>query len=100
MKVRDQMRENGISLYRVNHTEDGLSSEDDQPPPGARTPEEEATEREYKEVLEAATLSDLIEIADILGVTYQDHCTATKLKVFPREQPNDTDINKVIEQVQ
>ena len=47
----------------------------------------------------AATLTDLMEIADILGVTYQDHCSATQLKVFPKEEPNDTDINKVIEKV-
>ena len=89
-----------MAVKRDSGDSSDSDSEDDQPPPGARTPEEEATEREYKEVMEAATLSDLIEIADILGVTYQDHCTATKLKVFPREQPNDTDINKVIEQVQ
>lgn len=61
--------------------------------------EEEEKNREYTEVLNAATLTELMEIADILGVTYQDHCSATQLKVFPREEPNDTDINKVIEKV-
>ena len=61
--------------------------------------EEEERNREYSEALGAATLTDLMEIADILGVTYQDHCSATQLKVFPKEEPNDTDINKVIEMV-
>ena len=57
-------------------------------------------DKEYSDILSAATLDDLKDIADILGVTYQDNCAATELKIFPAAEPNDTDINKVIEQVE
>ena len=33
--------------------------------------EREEREREYKEIMENATLDDIKEIADILGVAYQ-----------------------------
>ncbi len=35
-------------------------------------------------------------MADILGVTYQDHCLASKLKAFPEPAPNDTNVEQVI----
>ena len=32
--------------------------------------------------LQMATATDIQDIADILGVTFQEHCSATPLKVF------------------
>lgn len=53
-------------------------------------------DREYEEALLVATPEDIINIADILGVTFQDNCVATALKVFPAEAPNTTQIDEVI----
>ena len=62
-----------------------------------------------------ATPTDIQDIADILGVTFQEHCMATPLKVardckktydgiyigvqvYPAEAPNNTNIDEVIKQ--
>ena len=37
---------------------------------------------EYGQALLSATATDIQDIADILGVTFQEHCMATALKVF------------------
>lgn len=50
---------------------------------------------EYSDALDLATQSDILDIADILGVTYQDHCEASKLRTFPKEAPNATNIEEV-----
>jgi len=55
---------------------------------------------EYSDALEMATQSDILDIADILGVTYQDHCEASKLKKFPTEAPNATNIDEVVKAAQ
>ncbi|XP_023342622.1 tropomodulin-3 [Eurytemora carolleeae] len=47
-----------------------------------------------------ATADDIIDIADILGVTFQDDCVAAALKFFPAEAPNDTNIDEVIKKAQ
>lgn len=54
---------------------------------------------EYSQALQMATAGDIQDIADILGVTFQEHCVATTLKVFPTEAPNTTNIDEVIKQV-
>lgn len=54
--------------------------------------------KEFVEALDMATPNDLIDIADILGVTFQDDCVATPLKFFEPEKPNDTNIDEVIKQ--
>jgi len=51
---------------------------------------------EYSAALQMATATDIQDIADILGVTFQEHCSATPLKVFPQEAPNSTNIDEVI----
>lgn len=51
---------------------------------------------EYSQALQMATATDIQDIADILGVTFQEHCSATLLKVFPQEAPNSTNIDEVI----
>jgi len=51
---------------------------------------------EYSAALQMATATDIQDIADILGVTFQEHCSATQLKVFPQEAPNSTNIDEVI----
>jgi len=51
---------------------------------------------EYSQALQMATATDIQDIADILGVTFQEHCQATALKVFPQEAPNSTNIDEVI----
>jgi hypothetical protein len=38
---------------------------------------------EYNKFFDEATFDDIKEIADIMGVTYQDHCMATQLKKYP-----------------
>jgi len=53
---------------------------------------------EYSQALQVATAGDIQDIADILGVTFQEHCVATTLKVFPAEAPNTTNIDEVIKQ--
>jgi len=57
-----------------------------------------AIDDEYSQALQLATASDIQDIADILGVTFQEHCVATALKVFPAEAPNSTNIDEVIKQ--
>jgi len=52
--------------------------------------------REFLAALDLATPTDIIDIADILGVTFQDDCTYTPLKVYPAAGPNDTNIDDVI----
>jgi len=61
-------------------------------------PEEsvEELDSEYTAALQLATATDIQDIADILGVTFQEHCKATQLKVFPTEPPNQTNIDEVI----
>lgn len=54
---------------------------------------------EYQQALDLATQTDILDIADILGVTYQDHCTATKLKEFETPPPNNTNMEDVIKNV-
>jgi len=51
---------------------------------------------EYSQALQMATATDIQDIADILGVTFQEHCSATPLKAFPAEPPNNTNIDEVI----
>ena len=41
-----------------------------------------AIDDEYSQALQLATASDIQDIADILGVTFQEHCVATALKVI------------------
>jgi len=53
---------------------------------------------EYSQALSVATAGDIQDIADILGVTFQEHCVATTLKVYPAEAPNSTNIDEVIKQ--
>ena len=36
----------------------------------------------FSAALQMATATDIQDIADILGVTFQEHCSATPLKVF------------------
>ena len=55
-------------------------------------------DEETNQALMTATAGDIQDIADILGVTFQEHCTATPLKVFPAEAPNNTNIDEVIKQ--
>ena len=90
-------------VYVPKSDEDSQNSSKDSDGEGiseSRMPEMDyCQEQEYSQVLEEATLDDLIEIADILGVTYQDHCSATELKVFPAEAPNQTNIIDVTKQV-
>ena len=56
-------------------------------------------EYEYAQMLDSASIEDIMDIADILGVAYQDHCLATALKKFPNPAPNDTNVDDVIKQV-
>jgi len=56
----------------------------------------EELDSEYTAALQLATATDIQDIADILGVTFQEHCKATQLKVFPAEPPNQTNIEEVI----
>ena len=55
-------------------------------------------DEETNQALMSATAGDIQDIADILGVTFQEHCTATPLKVYPAEAPNNTNIDEVIKQ--
>ena len=55
-------------------------------------------DEETNQALMTATAGDIQDIADILGVTFQEHCMATPLKVYPAEAPNNTNIDEVIKQ--
>ena len=68
------------------------NSESPTDPPNI-SPEEQA---EYDRFFDEATFEDVKEIADILGVTYQDHCEATRLKKYPDPEPNDANIDEII----
>jgi len=63
-----------------------------------KVPEDDSAELddEYSQALQMATATDIQDIADILGVTFQEHCSATPLKFFPAEPPNNTNIEEVI----
>jgi len=76
------------------------SDEDDVVPVVIDVSYDAEREKDFKEISENATLDDIKEIADILGVAYQDHCYATELKIFPEEAPNTTDITEVLKQVE
>ena len=39
----------------------------------------------FSQALLTATATDIQDIADILGVTFQEHCMATALKVSDKE---------------
>ena len=58
-----------------NKTKGEYDSDDEYEPPavlhGRESVEREEREREFKEITESATLDDIKEIADILGVAYQ-----------------------------
>lgn len=71
---------------------------DDEDNHGSHYQQEDNTftlDAEYSDALEMATQSDILDIADILGVTYQDHCEASKLQTYPVEAPNATNIEEV-----
>lgn len=55
---------------------------------------------EMSQILENAKLADLREIADILGVMYQDDCQAEQLTSFPVEPDNEVDFHDIIEKVE
>ena len=54
---------------------------------------------EQAEFFAHASMLDLQEMADILGVTYQDHCRATELPAFPPAPPNDVDAADIVRRV-
>lgn len=54
---------------------------------------------EYDEYIANATDLELREVADILGLTYQNDCLATELKKYPDPPANDSNINEIIERV-
>ena len=58
------------------------------------------TSTEYDEFFAHATFDDLKEMADILGVTYQDHCCATELKKYEDPPPNDANVDEIIRMVE
>ena len=45
-------------------------------------------------------VKDLHEIADILGVLYQDDCKAEQLRFYPHEIPNNIDIEDIIYRIE
>eukprot|EP00094_Tigriopus_californicus_P007527 TCALIF_07247-PA protein Name:"Similar to Tmod2 Tropomodulin-2 (Mus musculus)" AED:0.05 eAED:0.05 QI:154/0.83/0.85/1/1/1/7/232/412 len=55
---------------------------------------------EYDEYIANATDLELREVADILGLTYQNDCLATELKRYPDPPPNDSNVNEIIQRVQ
>lgn len=55
---------------------------------------------EYNDFFENACYEDMKEMADILGVTYQDHCHATKLRKYPDPPPNSADVDQIIKMVE
>eukprot|EP00095_Tigriopus_kingsejongensis_P010120 maker-scaffold75_size407189-snap-gene-0.12 protein:Tk10120 transcript:maker-scaffold75_size407189-snap-gene-0.12-mRNA-1 annotation:"tropomodulin-like isoform x2" len=57
-------------------------------------------EGEYSECIANATDEELKEIADILGLTYQNDCLATTLRQYPDPPPNDSNIDDIIRRVQ
>jgi len=71
------------------------SDDDDEAPQHTTTV---SYDDEYGQALMTATPTDIQDIADILGVTFQEHCMATPLKVYPAEAPNNTNIDEVIKQ--
>ena len=52
------------------------------------------------EFLCKAEMKDLQEIADILGVMYQDNCKAPDLAYFPAEPVNEIDFNDIIARIE
>ena len=63
---------------------------------------EEAVEAqdEMNEFLVNAEMRDLQEIADILGVMYQDNCKADELNYYPEEPVNLIDFNDIIQRIE
>ena len=63
---------------------------------------EEAVEAqdEMNEFLVNAEMRDLQEIADILGVMYQDNCKADELNYYPEEPVNQIDFNDIIQRIE
>lgn len=55
---------------------------------------------EMCQLLENAEMADLREIADILGVMYQDDCKAEELNPLPIEPENEIDFHDIIEKVE
>ena len=52
-------------------------------------------------ILDQAQDIDLKEIADILGIMYQNDCSAEILKAFPEEPPiDDIDFGTIIDQIE
>ena len=45
-------------------------------------------------------MEDLQEIADVLGVIYQDDCKAEKLTIYPAEVPNSINFEDIIERIE
>ena len=55
---------------------------------------------ELCELLDAADNTELSEIADILGVIYQDDCKAAELINYPFEPENEKDFMGIIERIE
>ncbi|XP_071745225.1 tropomodulin-1 isoform X2 [Lepeophtheirus salmonis] len=68
-------------------------SDDEDPPPIIDQPC--TLDQEYISVLENASLQEIVEMADILGITFQDNCKATELNLYPKNESNDTDIEEI-----
>ena len=69
--------------------------DDDEPVDFASKLSKEEAE-EYERFFADASMDDLREMADILGVTYQDHCAATELKLYPDPEPQESDVEAVV----
>jgi len=76
----------------------GESSDEDEDEIRTRMQDEEkaAAAREFIEALDRADEKDIHDFGEILGLTFQDHCAMTPLKVFPTEAPNNTNVDEVI----
>ena len=57
-------------------------------------------EEELCNVLDNATTRDLMEIADILGVHFQDDCSAEELTFYPDPPENQADIDDIIARIE
>jgi hypothetical protein len=56
---------------------------------------------ELSELLDQAEMQELQEIADILGVTFQTDCKATKLKLYPEvAEENQVDFDDIITRIE
>lgn len=78
-------------------TEENKESEETEPEPSKFKME---NEQEFAEFFANASYEELQEMADILGLTYQNDCEATSLKKYPDPEPNAADVNGIIKRVE